>query len=272
MRILHSCLLLVFAGLARQGAAENICNETVPANRHVDGIPAYSQCTASGSSSIYSNDGINTSTTASGADWIRTQGSYGYQCTEFAHRYLIFRWNVQGVPNGNAGTWCTNPAPAGLVKTAVPVHGDIIVFPPGSCGASSTTGHVAVVDTVLSSTSVTIVEQNVASRRTCAISCADCFLHAVANTGIDNISGLSTGRGISVKAQGFGGRITLRLEGPVQPGATVRIFDLGGRVLAVLPARSGLTAYDASGFPAGVLVASVRSRGREYASRMVLVK
>jgi hypothetical protein len=147
-----------------------------------------------------------------------------------------------------------------------------MVFPPGSCGASATTGHVAVVDTVLSSTSVTIVEQNVASRRTCAISCADCFLHAIANTGMDKTSGRSTGQEISVKAQGFGGRITLRLEGPVQPGATLRIFDLGGRLLAVLPARIGWSVYDASGFPAGVLVASVRSRGREYPSRMVLVK
>ncbi len=170
-------------GLAAPAAAGNICNETVPANRVIDGIPAYQQCTDSTSSAIYSNNGVDTATSSGGTGWVRTQGSGGYQCTELAHRYLYFRWNVTSVPNGNAGVWCDGTIPNGLVKTTVPVHGDIIVFAPGSCGADSTTGHVAVVDVVGSNGTVTFVEQNRANRRSCAINTAACFLHATANDG-----------------------------------------------------------------------------------------
>jgi hypothetical protein len=60
------------------------CDETVPANRNVDGIPAYAQCTMSENSAIYSNNGIDTSLTQQGSDWVKTQWSGGYQCTELA--------------------------------------------------------------------------------------------------------------------------------------------------------------------------------------------
>jgi surface antigen len=175
---------LVVSHLARSGQAANVCSETVPTNRAVDGVPAYSQCTATTSSAIYSNNGVDTSTTSGGTGWVRTQMSGGYQCTELAHRYLYFKWNVQSVPNGNAGTWCDGSIPAGLVKSTTPVHGDLIVFAPGSCGADATTGHVAVVDSVNSNATVTFVEQNNASRRSCAISTAACFLHATSNVGV----------------------------------------------------------------------------------------
>src|SRR6478752_7236740 len=62
--------------------ALNACDETVPADRYIDGFPAYAQCSAIENGAIYSNNGIDTSATASGADWIRTQYSGGYQCTE----------------------------------------------------------------------------------------------------------------------------------------------------------------------------------------------
>ncbi len=174
---------LVLAGIGRSSQATNICGETVAANRMVDGIPAYSQCTATTSSAIYSNNGVDTSTTSGGTDWMRTQMSGGYQCTELAHRYLYFRWNVQGVPSGNAGTWCDGTIPSGLVKASTPMHGDLIVFAPGSCGADATTGHVAVIDVVNTNSTVTFVEQNSAGRRSCANSTAACFLHATANAG-----------------------------------------------------------------------------------------
>ena len=89
---------------------------------------------------VYSNNGTDTSTTSGGAGWIRTQGSGGYQCTELAHRYLYFKWNVASVPNGNAGVWCDAALPSGLVKSTAPVHGDLVVFAPGSCGADATDG------------------------------------------------------------------------------------------------------------------------------------
>ena len=183
-RILVSLSWFLFAfGMSRAGVAANICNETVASNRTVDGIPAYAQCTASNSSAIYSNNGIDTATASGGTGWVRTQGSGGYQCTELAHRYLYFVWNVQSVPNGNAGVWCDGTIPNGLVKTTTPVHGDLIVFAPGSCGADTTTGHVAVVDVVNTNSTVTFVEQNSPGRRSCAISTAACFLHATANGG-----------------------------------------------------------------------------------------
>ena len=173
--------LLVVGGVCRSSAAANVCNETVAANRTIDGIPSYAQCTASTSSPIYSNNGVDTATTSGGTGWVRTQGSNGYQCTELAHRYLYFKWNVQSVPNGNAGTWCDGTIPTGLVKSTTPVRGDLIVFAPGSCGADATTGHVAVIDVVNTNSTVTFVEQNSPGRRSCANSTAACFLHATAN-------------------------------------------------------------------------------------------
>ena len=92
-------------GLAAPAAARatDICAETVPTNRFIDGIPAYAQCAGSMTGAVYSNNGTDTSTTSGGTGWVRTQGSGGYQCTELAHRYLYFKWNVASVPNGNAG-------------------------------------------------------------------------------------------------------------------------------------------------------------------------
>ena len=182
--LVSSGAFLLIAGVSPRSQAANICSETIAANRMVDGIPAYSQCTATTSSAIYSNNGIDTSTSSGGTDWVRTQMSGGYQCTELAHRYLIFKWNVKSVPNGNAGTWCDGTLPAGLEKATAPMHGDLIVFAPGSCGADATTGHVAVIDVVNTNATVTFVEQNGASRRSCANSTAACFLHATANTGV----------------------------------------------------------------------------------------
>jgi surface antigen len=212
--------------------AVDICNETVPANRIVDGIPAYAQCAAAQNSAIYSNNGVDTATTSGGTGWIRTQYSGGYQCTELAHRYLYFHWNVSWIPNGNAGTWCDTapPSNSGVVQTTTPVHGDLIVFPPGSCGADATTGHVALVDTVNSATQVTIVEQNSAGRRNCNISCAKCFLHAVANTGTGGSGG----------ASGTGGSAT----GGAAPSTGGTASPTGGKSAATggtLAATGGVT-------------------------------
>jgi len=171
-------------GLARE--ALSVCDETVPATRYIDGIPAYAQCAASENSAIFSNNGIDTSTTQQGSDWVRTQWSGGYQCTELAHRYLLFKWNVKWLPNGNAGAWCdTQPtASSGVVQTTTPVHGDLMVLAPGSCGAAASTGHVNVVDVVDNATGRLIaVEQNRAGRNMYMQSCAKCFLHVVANDG-----------------------------------------------------------------------------------------
>ena len=196
--------------VGRVEQALNVCNETVPANRQVDGIPAYAQCTASENSPIYSNNGVDTATSSGGTDWVRTQYSGGYQCTELAHRYLYFHWDITWLPNGNAGTWCDTqpPGTSGVVQTTTPVHGDIMVFPPGSCGAGATTGHVAVVDTVNSATQVTIVEQNGANRRNANISCARCFLHVVANTGTGGSGGASGTGGTPTGGTATGGRAT----------------------------------------------------------------
>jgi hypothetical protein len=112
--------------VARVEQAINICTETVPSNRFVDGIPAYAQCTGSQNSAIYSNNGVDTGTTSGGTDWVRTQYSGGYQCTELAHRYLYFHWNVTWIPNGNAGTTGTLPG----FPTATPAPGAIPHRPP----------------------------------------------------------------------------------------------------------------------------------------------
>lgn len=175
-------------------AALSACNEMVPANRYIDGIPSYAQCAETQSSAIYSNNGVDTATTSMGADWVRTQYSGGYQCTELAHRYLYFKWQVKWIPNGNAGKWCDTmpPANSGVVQSMSPVHGDLMVLAPGSCGADATTGHVTVVDVVDSAKArLTVVEQNGARRGNYMQSCAKCFLHVIAN------DGMSTGQPIT---------------------------------------------------------------------------
>ena len=194
--LLAVVVVVLSPGLSRSGWAANICDETVPSNRIVDGIPAYAQCTDSNNGAVYSNNGVDTAITSSGSDWMRTQGSGGYQCTELAHRYLYFKWNIKNVPNGNAGVWCDGNIPSGLEKTTTPVHGDLIVFAPGSCGADSTTGHVAVVDVVNTNASVTFIEQNRAGRRSCAIDTAACFLHATNNNGATVDGGMADAHSI----------------------------------------------------------------------------
>jgi surface antigen len=184
--------------VARAVSALSACDETVPANRNIDGIPAYTQCDASANSAIYSNNGIDTSLTAMGSDWIRTQWSGGYQCTELAHRYLHFKWSVDWIPNGNAGQWCDTqpPADSGLVQTTTPVHGDLMVLAPGSCGAAAGVGHVNVVDGIDSSGKLTAVEQNPAGRNSWyTMSCGKCFLHVVANDGSGTGNMLPSGSG-----------------------------------------------------------------------------
>ena len=199
------------SGVEDVTSALSVCDEVVPANRFVDGIPAYAQCPGFENAAIYSNNGVDTSTTSLGADWVRTQGSGGYQCTELAHRYLHFRWNVTSwLPRGNAGTWCdTQPtAASGVVQTTVPVHGDLIVFAPGACGADAVTGHVAVVDVVDDARAqVTVVEENRAGRRNAAQSCATCYLHVVANDGSSGAAGAggATGTGGAVGSGGATG-------------------------------------------------------------------
>lgn len=166
----------------KKGPKQDICNETVPAKHFVDDIPAYSQCAASLNAKIWSNDGVSTATSSQGDGWVPTQWGGGYQCTEFAKRYMYFKFGVEKFPNGNAGLWCEGVTPPGLEKNSEPTHGDLIIFGPGSCGASLATGHVAVVDKVDKATKmVEFVEQNQANRRVCAISTAACFLHAKSN-------------------------------------------------------------------------------------------
>lgn len=198
--------------LASYAQSLNACDETVPDTRQIDGIPAYAQCAMYQSGPIYSNNGVDTSATKVGADWVQTQPSGGYQCTELAHRYWLFRWQVSWLPRGNAGTWCSSvpPASSGVVQTTTPVHGDLMVLAPGSCGADATTGHVTVVDVVDSATQkLTVLEQNRARRGTYMQSCAKCFLHVV-----DNQNGVPPDAGAPLTDAG----VDASTSRPVDPG------------------------------------------------------
>jgi hypothetical protein len=179
--------------VATSTLALDVCDETVPANRYVDGLPAYAQCDEVQGAAVWSSNGVDTSTTSQGSEWIPTQHSGGYQCTEWAYRYMYFRFEVD-YRHGNAREWCDGDLPPTLVKSSLPVHGDLIVFDGGSCGADGETGHIAVIDTVdASAAKVTFVEQNRAGRRTADQSCALCFLHAVANDGTSPAGGGGAG-------------------------------------------------------------------------------
>ena len=218
-------------------AALDACGETVPDTRKIDGVPAYAQCPTIENSAIYSNNGIDTSATKVGSDWVKTQFSGGYQCTELAHRYLTFKWKVTWIPNGNAGEWCNTPPPAtsGVVQSTTPVHGDLIVFAPGSCGADTTFGHVAVVDVVdAAKGSVIAVEQNGARRGTYKTTCGKCFLHVVANDGTNPGETIGTG---AVAPADAGNKLPAVVDAGVTPVSPKPVrdaaVDSGARPVAV---------------------------------------
>lgn len=242
-------------GVTRQEV--NACDETVPANRAVDGFPAYAQCAAIENGPIWSNNGIDTASSSQGQGWVRTQGSGGYQCTEFARRYFMFRWGID-YQHGNAGEWCDGTLPSTLTIAEKPTHGDLIVFAPGSCGADATTGHVAVVDTVdMAGSKVTIVEQNQASRRSTNQSCAACFLHAVKNDGSSGGSGAggaaaggaaSGGAAAGGKSSGSGGAAGATSAAGSSSGDPVT----GGAAGSGVVGTAGASSAGASGGPSGV--------------------
>jgi hypothetical protein len=193
----------------------NVCDETVPDNRYVDGLPAYAQCDTT-TGSIWSNNGIDTATSSQGDGWVRTQQSGGYQCTEWAYRYMRFRWGIS-YRHGNAQEWCDGDLPDSLVISSTPVHGDLIVFDGGVCGSDQTTGHIAVVDVVAPAGGrVTFVEENRAGRRSSEQSCALCYLHAVANDGTPGTAG-APGGGASGGMSGVGGSLGVAGTGGGEP-------------------------------------------------------
>ncbi len=156
-------------------AVDSICNEKASAS--IDGIPAYAYC---GNTNVWSNNGVDTKNASGGTGWVQTEHGYGYQCVEFAVRYMRFKWNVSTSWGVSYAKQMCAKHPSGVTVTTKPVHGDLVVFGAGSCGADPTAGHVAVVDTV-GSTSFVAVQENTAGRYTYKDSCASCFLHAASN-------------------------------------------------------------------------------------------
>ncbi len=158
-------------------AVDYICSESASAT--LDGIPAYAYC---GNFNVWSNNGADTKSTSGGTGWVQTEGGYGYQCVEYAVRYEHFKFGVgTGWGISYAYQMC-NTHPSGISTASTPMHGDLMIFAPGSCGADGTAGHVAVVDTV-GSTTVKVVQENTAGSYTYNKSCASCWLHAANNGG-----------------------------------------------------------------------------------------
>jgi len=172
-------------------AVDYICNE--PAGATIDGIPAYPFC---GDFNVWSNNGFDTNSTSGGAGWVRTETSAGYQCTELALRYFRFKFGVTTFwPGISYAYQMCAMHPAGMSVSPTPVHGDLMVFAPGSCGADATSGHVAVVNTV-GATTLVVVQQNApTSTATYNTSCASCFLHADHNLGTSDPCEASTADG-----------------------------------------------------------------------------
>jgi MYXO-CTERM domain-containing protein len=157
-------------------AVDYICSESPAAT--LDGIPAYAYC---GNFNVWSNNGADTKSTSGGTGWVQTEGGYGYQCVEYAVRYEHFKFGVAtGWGNAYAYQMCGNH-PSSVSKVTTPVHGDLMIFAPGSCGADGTAGHVAVVD-VVNATTVKAVQENQAGSYTYNKSCASCWLHAASNS------------------------------------------------------------------------------------------
>ena len=66
VRCIRTAIGVAVALAAPAAFAADICGETVPTNRFIDGLPAYAQCAASMTTAVYSNNGTDTSTTSGG--------------------------------------------------------------------------------------------------------------------------------------------------------------------------------------------------------------
>jgi surface antigen len=162
----------------------------------IDGIPAYAMC---GYTPVYSDDGEHTRTYG-GSGWIRTGGNYGYQCVELAERYEHFKYDV---PVGWGGAYAKDMCadhPSDLHTTSSPVHGDLMVIKPYTCGIHFA-GHVAVVNEVVSGNRVKVVQQNeYPANGEFAHDCALCYLHADRNNDCgDKADGAYCGDSTSLK-------------------------------------------------------------------------
>jgi MYXO-CTERM domain-containing protein len=156
-------------------AVDYICSETASAT--LDGIPAYAYC---GNFNVWSNNGADTKSSSGGTGWVQTEGGYGYQCVEYAARYEHFKFGIAAGWGISYAYQMCNTHPSGIATATTPVHGDLMIFAQGSCGADATAGHVAVVD-VVNATTVKVVQENVAGSYTYNRSCASCWLHAASN-------------------------------------------------------------------------------------------
>jgi len=116
-------------------------------------------------------------------------GTYGlkYQCVELAQRYFAEKFGITDDWHDNAIDFCTS-YPKGVSKTSNPAHGDLMVF------NWAPWGHVAVIDSV-TSTTVNVVEQNNSPSGTNAYprSSEYCFLTASSNSGGPSCGGLPDG-------------------------------------------------------------------------------
>ena len=153
----------------------------------IDGIAAYAMCDAALNSNVWSSTGADTAGVSEGPGWVETgvgriTGENGYQCVELAQRYFYFRFGICPWVWVDAKDMCTETLPPTVVTSSTPVHGDLMVITPGCDGAGLATGHVAVVDSV-SGSLVSVVQENAGKNGTGTfhMSCATCFLHAVAN-------------------------------------------------------------------------------------------
>lgn len=147
----------------------------------MNGIPVYpNDC---GDVNVWTDDGIHTARASEGSSWVETEVGYGYQCVEFAARYMHFRYGTSTHWGAAvAADMCTHH-PSDVTETSSPIDGDLVVIKPGECGLhSATAGHVAVISSV-TSTAVGVVQQNEGStgKGAWARSCAKCYLHAARN-------------------------------------------------------------------------------------------
>lgn len=153
----------------------------------VSGFPIFNKNHCYGNA-IYSTNGKDTYTSNPNGNRTMTNSGFGYQCYELAQRYFGFKFN-KWIIYPAAADMCDHPMPRGVERIlpgqGTPVPGDLFVFARGSCGASATAGHVAVITKVYNRDSVQVAQQNMRSERSSIAniktSCACAFIHAQDN-------------------------------------------------------------------------------------------
>ncbi len=186
-------------------------NSSMIETASIDGIPAFynkntcpalldhSCCSDNTELNLFSDNKGLSYATMPPIGGFATEYGWGYQCEEFAYRYVYGRfgiklppvpsaWQMCGLDSSEITTYWASGNGTPDYSSYTPVHGDVMVFfaGPNACQVGGSNGHVAIVADKPSAapndpSKIWVVEQNWGNGgnepRSADKSCARCYMH-----------------------------------------------------------------------------------------------